>query len=57
MDELKVGQCVTFADAKHKPEHIGLIISLNKIMGLDVAEVLWEDGNSMVCNIESLQKL
>jgi len=30
---------------------------LNKIMGLDVAEVLWEDGNSMVCNVESLQKL
>ena len=57
MDELKVGQCVTFVDAKHKPEHIGLIISLNKIMGLDVVEVLWEDGNSMVCNVESLQKL
>ncbi len=57
MDAYFVGQCVTFADDTCTNLHIGLILEIREMMKLLVAEVLWEDGATTVCIVESLRPL
>jgi len=40
-----------------KTKDVGLIVAMEKVLGLDVADILWSDGVIMQCSTNALSKI
>lgn len=49
-----VGKCVTLAGMTGPWKHIGVIVEVREILGINVAQVFWNDGVTMPIRLDSL---